>query len=201
LFRWNYRTYEFLKIELAGERTVAALAAQLGKQLYQRESYEQAKSYFDQAISRYRSEKWWELLSEVLKYSVDCCYRLNLLPYAIKHSLELLAPYIPISLQQKQEIQQRLIKALQTPNSLNSPVIVALDNDSPLINVRVQFEREKVYAHTEVEVKVLLSVNFPSPVTFNVLRLLFNDSSNSLTLPIHFSLSFFLNLFCFAFSI
>jgi len=39
---------------------------------------------------------------------------------------------IPISLQQKQEIQQRLIKALQTPNSLNSPVIVALDNDSPL---------------------------------------------------------------------
>lgn len=176
------KTYEFLKIELAGERTVAALAAQLGKQLYQRESYEQAKSYFDQAISRYRSEKWWELLSEVLKYSVDCCYRLNLLPYAIKHSLELLAPYIPISLQQKQEIQQRLIKALQTPNSLNSPVIVALDNDSPLINVRVQFEREKVYAHTEVEVKVLLSVNFPSPVTFNVLRLLFNDSTYNLEL-------------------
>lgn len=49
-------------------------------------------SYFDFAIPFYRLEQWWDLLSEVLQYSLDCCYHLHLLSCAVEYSLELLAP-------------------------------------------------------------------------------------------------------------
>jgi hypothetical protein len=92
------KAFDKIKAELgsvqasSADRSQYQLAAQIAEQYVEMQRWLEAKQYLDLVVPNYRSEAWHEVLTVMLRYSMEACFKLELVNEAVKHALELLGP-------------------------------------------------------------------------------------------------------------
>ncbi len=92
------KAFDKIKAELGtvqasnGDRSQYQLAAQIAEQYVEMGRWLEAKQYLDLVVPNYRSEGWYDVLTVMLKYSMEACFKLDLINDAVKYGLELLGP-------------------------------------------------------------------------------------------------------------
>ena len=141
----------------------------------------QQNSILDELDRMYSKENWPVVLSNILQTSLSCCLALSLTNEATDRILQLLHPQTPISSDLKKMLQHDLIQMQVDPHSMNLPPLketklIRLLPSSPLISLDFQFKEAKVSSQDLFSYRIRILSNFPSPIRFSLLQVVFRDS-------------------------
>ncbi|KAL0489500.1 hypothetical protein AKO1_010509 [Acrasis kona] len=151
--------------------------------------YKRANDFFDRIAKSYRKERWYQLLTSVLRNSLTCAKQLNLARDFISHSLDL----ISIKLQSSQSEREALLEDLNLymnrddnqhldglPAPLDSPLELEMDSKHVLLNLKVQFDQPCAPVHASVNFRCEFHCHSPSAMRFQKLIVRFSDSQYDL---------------------
>lgn len=180
------KSYEQFKRYHNGRMTLY-LAAEIAGTYYESGKFEMALKFFERIGKTYRKEKWYTILTSILRWSLRCAKELGSWERAIECLIELMSDALPMSDNKRGEIYQELLLILdkQKPssstadNKIPHPFPIYMTQINSFIQCHVQFREKTNYVNTPLAFQVTLQANKHSPPTntfrFSALRILFSD--------------------------
>ncbi|KAJ6244890.1 trafficking protein particle complex subunit 11 [Anaeramoeba flamelloides] len=111
LLRKAYRNYSEQKPH--SERLITTIATRISKEYFEEGEYKFAKKFIEHISETYRLEKWYNVLSMVLFYSLECGLQLKNWRDFMKCLLELLVPKMGVQEETKCILQSKLISLIK----------------------------------------------------------------------------------------
>ncbi|KAI9306763.1 Foie gras liver health family 1-domain-containing protein [Cunninghamella echinulata] len=181
------KSYEQFKRYHNGRMTLY-LAAEIAGTYYESGKFEMALKFFERIGKTYRKERWYTILTSILRWSLRCAKELGSWERAIECLIELMSDALPMSDNKRGEIYQELLLILdkQKPSSSSTadnkiphPFHIYMTQINSFIQCHVQFREKTNYVNTPLAFQVTLQANKHSPPTntfrFSALRILFSD--------------------------
>ncbi|PRP75617.1 hypothetical protein PROFUN_07983 [Planoprotostelium fungivorum] len=163
-----HKAYDHYKSK--SSRMALYTGALIGQERFASEKYEVAKKWFDRIAANYRGEMWWSLLANTLNYSLLCSLRLNLPGDFVNYSMQLLAPNMPIPIEEKKKILGDFISLYERAEGL-------FPNQDQLGPIMTPFTKGTFYAKSRMDFVLRLSSQFPGTIQFSRVQIQFNDST------------------------
>eukprot|EP01102_Stenamoeba_stenopodia_P018996 TRINITY_DN7057_c0_g1_i1.p1 TRINITY_DN7057_c0_g1~~TRINITY_DN7057_c0_g1_i1.p1 ORF type:complete len:1102 (-),score=294.74 TRINITY_DN7057_c0_g1_i1:121-3426(-) len=172
------KAYDKYKMGRLG-RMILYLASEMAQEYFNSEKYKMAKKFFDRIAITYRKEKWWFLLTHILRNAATTALKLNLPEEYIEYCLQLLQPYMHTTPAEKKILQQNMLLLLYNPaelatTALTVPMNIEMTADT-LLSAKVRFLEQSVHANKEIDFEVQLISHFPLPIRFSRLLVPFNN--------------------------
>eukprot|EP01103_Thecamoeba_quadrilineata_P005033 TRINITY_DN14889_c0_g1_i1.p1 TRINITY_DN14889_c0_g1~~TRINITY_DN14889_c0_g1_i1.p1 ORF type:complete len:1082 (+),score=250.15 TRINITY_DN14889_c0_g1_i1:7-3252(+) len=165
-------------------RLTRYLAASIGFEHFYSGSYTEAKKFFDKIGSIYRSEKWWYLLTSIVKSLVVCNRQLSLTPDYIESVIDLCRPHMLITQEERMSLFDSLLNFLNSSDNSLPPLTQPLNlslSQNDLLFARIQFVEDQVLGNEPFQLRIQLNNNFPSKLNLESLKICFsNDLYNTL---------------------
>ncbi|KAI8146339.1 Gryzun, putative trafficking through golgi-domain-containing protein [Fennellomyces sp. T-0311] len=179
------KSYEQFKKYRNGRMTLY-LAAEIAGTYYETSKFEMALKFFERIGKTYRKENWNMILTSILRWSLRCAKELGSWERAIECLVELMSSDLPMSEQKRHDIQNELLDVLHREKSGEpTPLAVHMDQINPMLTCHVQIKTKASFVDAPVSFQVTLKTGKqspPSPLRFNRLRVLFNDSRYNVVL-------------------
>lgn len=180
------KSYEQFKRYHNGRMTLY-LAAEIAGTYYETGKFEMALKFFERIGKTYRKERWYTILTSILRWSLRCAKELESWDRAIECLVELLSDALPMSDSKRTDVQAELLQLLdrQVPSSsadaldLPRPVMINMNQINPFVHCGVQFQTATNFVNTPLTFQITLQANKTSPPTdhfrFSAMRILFSD--------------------------
>jgi tetratricopeptide (TPR) repeat protein len=177
------KSYEQFKRYHNGRMTLY-LAAEIAGTYYETGKFEMALKFFERIGKTYRKERWYTILTSILRWSLRCAKELESWDRAIECLVELLSDALPMSDSKRTDVQAELLQLLdrQVPNDvpdLPRPVMINMNQINAFVHCGVQFQTATNFVNTPLTFQITLQANATSPPTdhfrFSAMRVLFSD--------------------------
>ncbi|OQR91197.1 hypothetical protein THRCLA_09075 [Thraustotheca clavata] len=145
--------------------------------------YEQARIDLQRAKVAYSQERWWALVSQVLKQLLLCAYYQKDTYGFLDFSLQLLSPKVEefIPAKERLKVFDSMLLAWMNPIEANVLALpqqnyeIVLDRARPVVFCGVEFSESSAYVCEQVVLTITLESSFPAPCQVSKLAIIFND--------------------------
>lgn len=159
------------------KRMIYYIASLIAEEHYFCQRWEKAKKFFERITNYYKKDGWYYPLTNILKYSLECCLHLNLPEQYLNHAIELISDKNSNTLEERKEVLSNILRYLEKPfiAPLLQPIIFPMDSSHSLLTMKCQFEIPFVPVYQETKFRLLFNYRGPEPLFFSKLMIYFNS--------------------------
>ncbi|OQR81114.1 hypothetical protein ACHHYP_16730 [Achlya hypogyna] len=155
----------------------------LGIERLAAQDYDQARIDLQRAKVAYSQERWWALVSQVLKQLLLCALQQQDTLAFLDFSLQLLSPKVEefVPAPERQQLHEGFLRAWATPAAtgllpLPEPAYeLALDRARPMVFCGVEFAAPEAYVCEQIVLRITLESALPAPLAVARLAVVFSD--------------------------
>ncbi|KAI8364823.1 Gryzun, putative trafficking through golgi-domain-containing protein [Choanephora cucurbitarum] len=181
------KSYEQFK-RYRNSRMTLYLAAEIAGTYYETGKFEMAVKFFERIGKTYRKEKWYMVLTSILRWSLRCAKELASWERAIECLIELMSDDLPMADNKRNDTQKELFDILASPDK--SPkekkhLVIQMDQINAFFSCQVQMKCQKNFVGTPIEYQVLIKTDKtspPTPMRFQAVRIIFSDPQYNVVL-------------------
>lgn len=175
------KSYEQFKRYRNGRMTLY-LAAEIAGTYYETGKFEMALKFFERIGKTYRKEKWYMVLTSILRWSLRCAKELGSWEKAVECLVELMSDDLPMADNKRSDIQKELFDIITIHPAANteqhSPLVIQMDQINSFAKCSVQIKDQTNFVGSPVEYQITIKTSKSSPpslLKLNRIKIIFSD--------------------------
>lgn len=175
------KSYEQFKRYRNGRMTLY-LAAEIAGTYYETGKFEMAIKFFERIGKTYRKERWYMVLTSILRWSLRCAKELGSWEKAVECLVELMSDDLPMADNKRNDIQKELLDIVTIHPAANAeqhpPLIIQMDQINSFAKCFVQIKEQTNFVGSPVEYQITIKTSKTSPpssLKLSCIKIIFND--------------------------